>query len=605
MTLTPTRHEAATADLLAAWEAFVDAVQDDDVYQVIGTEEAVEALIHRSLLQEALDESPSAGDALERLSEADRRYLAAAPALLEHTRVALYHDDEPPHHWWWRVEEIVLGERSQTLLTVPEAVVAKGVHAHTIRAAIKSGALPARRLARGFLIHRRDLERWAPAKVGRPRRTTGTIPSDALLDAFNQANTSGDFEKAHAVARVLSRSPTSSRRQLALAIDSLNRGQIDECVHWLDRFDAAELPPESRETAVLVRAIAFLKRGEPDAAISLLAPDATPQLGWRGWVALAEALLAVEDRASDARVAAAKAVAAAPAETAPRYIAARVAWRTDHVWEALEHVTVFRAFAPTDPDGLVLHGAILGYLGDTVGDRQLYERAQELFAEAVASRPDSLGRLGVVKARLGQWRDALLTARELASAQSDPEDVLDAALAAAAENHDPSETMAAVEAIEAEFGRSELTKRYSAFAKAAAADVRGTIRELRALDPDASTEKTLLAALAHERAGDAYRAYTLFRKHLGARSPDSLTPDFAYWATRLRRADPEDEVAKIQLRTRGLFSGHGDEDLDFEDFTNRVLIGWQEDTPTARTVWAGRTGTVSSVVYRTSTTLVH
>lgn len=575
---------------LRDWEQFVEALTDDDIYDAIGTEEAIEALIARSLLQDVLDRGDPDAGTLERVARADRNYLAAAPALLENTRISLYRDDDPPHHWWWKVDEIVLGEKGQVLLSVPEAARAKGVHPHTIRSAIKAGTLPARRLARGFLIHRRDLERWTPMRVGRPRRRASSEVADALLEAFNSANTGGDFAGAHAIARVLRQSPESPRRKLALAIDALNTNDVTDSLRWLDQVDEQQLRPESRETAMLVRAIALLRSGNSEAAVELLTPGSSPVLGWRGWVALAEALLASEGREDDARAAARKAVAAAPGEAPPRYVAARAAWSTNHVWEALEQVTVFRALVPTDPDGIVLHAAILGYLGDTVGDTELYERAEELFVEAMPARPDTLSRLGVVRARLGRWREAITVAEELASAGDDPEDVIEALLAGAAETHSPREIEAAVNAVESVFGESELTRRYATLAKASAADIPGTIRDLEELDPTAGRQRAILAALAHERAGERERAQQLFGDYLSELNKAAAWTWRSYW-----------QIAGV--RRHGLFSGHGDATRDLEDFTNRVLMQWDEDAPTRESVWAGARGRISSVVVRTSSAI--
>jgi excisionase family DNA binding protein len=578
---------------------FVDALRDDDIYSAIGTAEAVEALIARSLVQDVIDAGDVPADLLARVSAADRAYRAAAPALLANTRIALYNDDDPTHHWWWRVEELVLGERGQALLSVPEAAAAKNVHPHTIRSAIRRGALPARRLARGFLIHRRDLERWTPAQVGRPRRAAGIPTSDTLLDAFNDANTSSDFDRAHAIARAIAKDPSTPRRQLAMAIDALNRGDVAESIEWNDLIDVEDLPPEARETARLVRAIAYLKNGDAESAIGLLTPNATPSLGWRGWVALAEALLSSHGKQEEARMAAQNAVAAAPGEAAPRYIAARVAWRTDHVWEALEHVTTFRALAPDDPDGRVLHGSILGFLGDLIGDSDLYGRAEQLFEEALDKRPDVLARLGVVRCRLGRWDEALTIARQLReiNAEEDVELVVEAALASVAATHRSGAIREAVAQYDAEIGPTEPSRRYAAFAAATEADVDGTLDRLGQIDPAARAERTLLEGLARERAGEAGAARGLFERYLSNATAQPHQDEFAYWTMWLGTRSGSTWSSQL-ARTKGPFRAHGDEALDLEDFANRVLMGWDEAAPTIESAWAGRGRPVSGVVYR-------
>src|SRR5438874_1058887 len=63
-----------------------------------------------------------------------------------------------------------------------------GAHPNTVRAAIHAGELPARRLGRGFLVHARDVEEWAPRQRGRPARSPA-VNRDALLEAFNTEST--------------------------------------------------------------------------------------------------------------------------------------------------------------------------------------------------------------------------------------------------------------------------------------------------------------------------------------------------------------------------------------------------------------------------------
>ena len=232
---------APSTDSLSRWCRFADAVGGDSI-DVVATEDVVAAFVDRSLLQEDVDQGRHLSpEELVELDRADRAFKDAAPALLDRTQISLFKDDEPVSHWWWHIEELVLGRSSSLLLSVPEAASLKEVHPHTIRAAVKSGQVPARRLARGFLIHRRDLERWEPRSVGRPRGTRG---SDPLLEAFNEANTQGDLDRAAQVAKAIARDPSTSRRCLALALDGYNREQPDEALHWAVRAQEGDLPSD-------------------------------------------------------------------------------------------------------------------------------------------------------------------------------------------------------------------------------------------------------------------------------------------------------------------------------------------------------------------------
>jgi hypothetical protein len=95
--------------LLARWRAFADGIERD--LDLVGTEDAVAALIDRSLLQDELDHGAelSEDDLLE-LGQADQAFSAAAHGLLELTDIALFEDDEPATHWWWHIEKLVVSQ---------------------------------------------------------------------------------------------------------------------------------------------------------------------------------------------------------------------------------------------------------------------------------------------------------------------------------------------------------------------------------------------------------------------------------------------------------------------------------------------------------------
>jgi hypothetical protein len=115
-----------------------------------------------------------------------------------------------------------------------------------------------------------------------------------------------------------------------------------------------------------------------------------------------------------------KAVEVAPGIPQPRYLLARVDWHCDRIFEALQHVVEYRAQAPEDPKGLLLHGSILGVLGDRSGDKQAYRLALKLFTEASKyGELDAIRLIGVTTGRLGQWSRSLASARHLVRLEPD------------------------------------------------------------------------------------------------------------------------------------------------------------------------------------------
>lgn len=421
--------------LTASWDRFTSLLASTGGVQLIGTPETVEALLARSLLQDFLDASEGIEpDLLRSVLVADARFKTAAQTLLDRTRVALFREHHRADHWWWRIEELALGQASEVLLDVADAAQLKGVHPHTVRAAIRSGSLPARRLGRGFLIQRRDLERWAPRPVGRPSRAVDEQRGDLSLEAFNTAMASRDFGSARKAAAEMRSAPTSARRCLAIAIDSYNAGGADEALEWVERALHGPLADSSRQSALAVKGLALIRLHRPREAVDVLRHvSAASELGCQGLVALAEALLDSR-RASEARRVIARAVKSEPLTAQPRYLAARIEFHTGRLWEALEHVSIYRALAPDDAAGLTLLGSILGQLGDVTGDVSLYAKAARTFREAGREGgPTALTRLGVAEARLGHWkRSARIVARLTRSGLRTPAaDVGTAALLAA------------------------------------------------------------------------------------------------------------------------------------------------------------------------------
>lgn len=181
------RTDLGSADqLLEAWQRFVAILEDPTARSLIGTAEAVDGLLARSNLQRAVEADAHLD--LGELARSDNQYRDLAPRLLESTRIQLYGADQPVTDWWWRVAELAGEAMPGTLINVADAAAEKRVHPHTVRSAINSGELPARRLGRAFLIQRSDFARWQPRPVGRP--VTGPRrEADELLAAFNAANT--------------------------------------------------------------------------------------------------------------------------------------------------------------------------------------------------------------------------------------------------------------------------------------------------------------------------------------------------------------------------------------------------------------------------------
>ncbi len=391
---------------LDRWLRFADAL-NSDLVDVLGTEDVVAALIDRSLTQTEMDQGlVLAPSDLVELDAADRIFKSAAPVLLDRTDISLFKDDEPVSHWWWHIEQLVLGETSSILLTVPEAAAIKGVHPHTVRAAIRAKALPARTLARGFLIHRRDLERWEPRRVGRPRGSRSQA-TDPLLDSFNDANTAGDFARAKDIARAIARQPESARRQLALALSAFNDGDPSAATEWAELALTGELPSQSRQTALLVRGRSLLLRDlREDALASLTAAYGVGPLDALVSAAMADVYLAMDD-AGQAVEHASRAIREAPEQAELKYVAARMEWHADKVWDALEHIVEYRLSNSDDPDGALLHCALLGYIGDQFDDSRCFERIITILGERPISGLDAIRTRALALARLKRPDEAV------------------------------------------------------------------------------------------------------------------------------------------------------------------------------------------------------
>jgi tetratricopeptide (TPR) repeat protein len=543
---------STTAPLLRRWHQFAGALAPDRL-ELIGTEDVVAALIDRSLLQDELDHGGDLSDAeVIRLYQADQALKAAAPALLDATNISLFKDDEPPSHWWWHIEQLVLGRASNLLLDVPAAADLKGVHPHTIRLAIKEGRLPARRLARGFLVHRRDLERWQPRRVGRPRGRHAP-QGDALLDSFNAANTSGDLLGATRFALAIARDPSTPRRRLALALNAYNHEVIDEALEWSRAALEGELPVASVQTAKLVQGRALLLLNRAREAQSVLeTARGVGHIDGLVSAALADANLA-QGNTKKAVTLARRALAEAPDRPEMKFVLARMEWHDDRVWDALEHVVAFREARPDDPNGIVLHGAILGILGDRTADPALYRRALELLSPLARDSVEAAHTYGTALARLGRIRDAERVLRRIArewgadETASHAADHIANAILASLSAADRLTALNVIDRVEDVRGASGLSQSMRALVEAFHGNVQETYEALGVNLSQASSlgqEQQQTIALALVQAGRATEALP-FLRIIAERADD---PAVIHMAVKGALAGEDLATAKVGLK---------------------------------------------------------
>lgn len=418
--MAPTGHGAGVAtrsalgsakQLLEAWERFVTLLDDADTRGLIGTAEAVDGLLARSSLQRAVEanERVDLGD----LAHLDSRYRAAARHLLESTRIQLYGASEPVTDWWWRVAELAGEATPEALVDVATAAAEKRVHPHTVRGAIRTGLLPARRLGRAFLIQQSDLVRWQPRPVGRPVAGPPR-EADELLAAFNAANTRRNWARAHEVARLLAERPTSGRRCLALALDAFNRGDSHGALHWVGLARQRDLDGRALATAAITASAALTRLDRAPEALAELTEVVAPEdLRVPLAAARIDAHLLLHER-REARREVSRAMQESPASHELELLAARVEFHVGNVARALEYVVRFRGADPDLAEGKMLHGSILGRLGDALGNRELYEQALGLFRAAQATEGSrATTKIGLCAARLGRWRPTLRIAKGL------------------------------------------------------------------------------------------------------------------------------------------------------------------------------------------------
>jgi excisionase family DNA binding protein len=514
----------AAEELVAAWARFIDILGSGDALTVIGTEEAVEALLVRSSIENLVEQ----GADLDRkvLDSLDEQFRKLEHVLVK-TRVALYRDAEPAAHWWWRAGEPA--EAAHEPFSDVAAIAArKAVHTNTVRAAIHSGELPARRVGRTFLVASRDVDNWEPRGVGRPSQALRAV--DSLLAEFNKANEAGLVEAAHEVAARLAIEASSGARCLAVAIDSYNRGLHSESLVWLDRARELGLDRERLAKAALVRGLALIQLQQPKEAVAELRDVPAPSsLRWRFSAALADALLAANEP-DEAEVVVDAGMMDQPDAAELRYVAARIRFHHERPGSALEHIVAFRTTKPDDIAGLLLHGSILGRLADLAQEDGLYRDAKELFERALAAGdPRGHAKLALTCARTGDWQESLdhvAAIRDVARP-----DLIDqlvrAALFGATDHGGMKEAFAAAEEAEARMSSTPLTRIFAAMAYGS----RGQNRQgLKLLERDLSKgiperpEIDCWAGIAYLSLGDAQSALNRLQRFAGTPG----RPEFAY-----------------------------------------------------------------------------
>lgn len=237
---------------------------------------------------------------------------------------------------------------------------------------------------------------------------TNRLPTsgDTLVDAFNEVNLAHDFDAAHRLANKIRRQPGTPRRKLVLALDAFNQGKHALAIRWSRAALEGDLPTPSREVASIVLGRSLLATNQPAAALEALTGAGTT---WTAKAARAEALMDSENH-TEAIVLAEQLMAEADGEEIPAaaFLAARVHWHADRPLQALERIGAFRSHRPADREGILLHGAILGHLGDLHSDSACHEAALRLFESIPSdSEPEVLRLIAMTAARLGRWRDAL------------------------------------------------------------------------------------------------------------------------------------------------------------------------------------------------------
>lgn len=353
-----------------------------------------------------------------------------------------------------------------------------------------------------------------------------TSSGDELLDAFNQANTAADFETAREIVERMQEEALTPRRRVALALTAANQGDFPAAAQWAGEALEGDLPAASRDVATLVHGKALLNLRKPQKALrSLSEPADKAPYAWLIRAARADAYVELgrSRRAMDeVRIG----VALAGGKPAARYHAARTAWHADQIWEALDHIALFRAAEPESHDGAMLYGSILGYIGSEYGDRDALTAAHSVFKHLLPSDDCEAVRLYAVTAmHLGEWRVAFRAASKLLRHR--PEDGGDHAdhshyvqlhfLPQAFETLESlshEQRAAAIDDAERRFGTLPIIASQRALLRAQAGDLPGTLAALgierEKLSAASPTDQSIIAAAMYYRQ-DFVGAYRVLR----------------------------------------------------------------------------------------------
>ncbi len=446
----------SSAALLEGWERFVEVLESDPSHAVISTADAVDALLARSMIEKAI----SAGEPIEqaRLEIADQRYRLLAPALMAHTRVPLYAQEEGAEQWWWHVPA---SGTASDIVDVATAAREKGVHPHTVRAAIRRRELPARTLGRTLLILRRDMEAWSPRTAGRP--ATSKVDSDGLLVAYLDAVTNNDATKARSLATALEQVAMTAARASAIAMGRLTEGRYDDVLEWVGRARGIGVKGKVAGALGMIRAIALqgLERGneaiEEMNRVAEAVPDDPTVLG-----KFAE-ILWLNDRQERAEAIISNGLSRLSDPGELRLVRATLRFQADRAIEAYHDVLIFREQRPEHSWAMLLEGSILGRLGDLTNDAAAYSSAVSLFQKAIPTHGDTARvRLGIALGRLGRWTEAFDVAAELAGDQEQQSDVIRAALIGTLHSMDLNEAVRAARRSEETFGPTPLARAFLA-----------------------------------------------------------------------------------------------------------------------------------------------
>jgi transcriptional regulator with XRE-family HTH domain len=332
---------------------------------------------------------------------------------------------------------------------------------------------------------------------------------DQLLDGFNAENLAGSHAAAHAWASKIRKDPSSPRRKLAVALDEFNRRNYLQSLKWGRAALAGDLPAASAQVARIVAGRSLLALAKTDEALVMLATAGDSEVAVAARAeALMEAGRNVEaiDLAERFRKTADKS-----ARAAAEFLAARVYWHADKPFRALFHIGAFRAERPTDREGVLLHGAVLGFIGDLYDDRESHEGALSLFTAARQDDdPESLRLSAMAASRLGRWQDAFSWAQRAVELAGPAQTTFrEAASRVAAEVFDrlddPAELESAADAaVAAGLIDGAEARSQRAFARALRGDFDGAVEALGLKPsqlPSASTFDQVRCAIAYVRAG--------------------------------------------------------------------------------------------------------